>query len=79
MPVMVDKLWEQLLTQERELDSREGIIAVWEDGLAASEHALGRACVERDAECAQAQATSRTTALGYMPLLPAPSTPLTSS
>jgi hypothetical protein len=79
MSVMVDKLWEQLLTQQRELDSREGIIAVWEDGLAASEHALGRACVEHDAECAQAQATGRTTTLGYMPLLPAPSTPLTSS
>jgi hypothetical protein len=29
---------------------------VWEDGLAASESALGRACMERDVECAQAEA-----------------------
>jgi hypothetical protein len=38
------------------LDSREGAIALCEDGLAASEHALGRACAERDAECPQAEA-----------------------
>jgi hypothetical protein len=29
---------------------------VWEDGLMASESALGRACRERDVECAQAEA-----------------------
>jgi hypothetical protein len=43
------ELKEQLLTQE-ELDSREGAITAWEDGLAASECALRRACMERDAE-----------------------------
>jgi hypothetical protein len=44
------ELQEQLLTQE-ELDSREGAITAWEDGLVASKHALGRACLEHDAEC----------------------------
>jgi hypothetical protein len=52
MSVMADKLREQLLAQEKELDSREDIITMWEDGLAASKHALGRACMKRDAECA---------------------------
>jgi hypothetical protein len=46
----------QLLAQERKLDSREGAIVAWEDGLAAFERALGRACMERDAERAQAEA-----------------------
>jgi hypothetical protein len=42
----------QLLAWERELDSREGAISVWEDGLVASECTLGRACVDHDAACA---------------------------
>jgi hypothetical protein len=46
-----------LLTRERELNSREGSIVAWEDVLAAFECALGRACMERDAKCAQAEAT----------------------
>jgi hypothetical protein len=54
---VVDELQEQLLTWERELDSREGVIATWQDGLAASEHALGRVCAKRDTACAQAEAT----------------------
>jgi hypothetical protein len=49
---VVDELQEQLLTWERELDSREGAIATWQDGLAASKHALGRVCAERDTTCA---------------------------
>jgi hypothetical protein len=54
--VVLDKLQEQLLVRVRELDNRQGAIIVWEDGLAASEHALRRVCVERDVECAQGEA-----------------------
>jgi hypothetical protein len=43
MSVVAVELREMLLTQERELDSREGTIAAWEDGLAAFERALGGA------------------------------------
>jgi xanthosine utilization system XapX-like protein len=56
MLVVAIEVQEQLLAQERELDSREGVIATWEDGLATSEHALGRACMERDAKHIQAEA-----------------------
>jgi hypothetical protein len=38
-----------------ELDNREGTIVLWEDGLAASEHALGRSCMERDTELTQTE------------------------
>jgi hypothetical protein len=31
-----------------ELNSTEDIIVMWEDGLMASERALGRACMERN-------------------------------
>jgi hypothetical protein len=47
---------EQLLARERELDSREGTLTTWENGLVASKSALGRACMERNIECAQANA-----------------------
>jgi hypothetical protein len=47
---VLDELQEQLLTWEREPNSREGAIIAWEDGLVASEIALGRACMEHDAE-----------------------------
>jgi hypothetical protein len=47
---MLDEMQEQLLTREREMDSKEGTIIAWEDGLVSSEHALGRACVEHDTE-----------------------------
>jgi hypothetical protein len=40
----------------RELDSREGDIASWEDGLAAFERALGRLHIERNTKCVQAEA-----------------------
>jgi hypothetical protein len=56
MLVVAVEVQEQLLAQERELDSREGVIATWEDRLATSEHALGRACMERDAKHIQAEA-----------------------
>jgi hypothetical protein len=55
MSVVAAELQEQLLTQERELDSREGTIAAWEDGLAAYKCALGRMCMERDVEHIQAK------------------------
>jgi hypothetical protein len=38
---VTNELPHQLLTRERELDSREGAIATWEDRLATSEHTLG--------------------------------------
>jgi hypothetical protein len=31
------ELWEKLLAREREVESREGAIAAWEDGLAVFE------------------------------------------
>jgi hypothetical protein len=42
------ELREQLHARERELESKEGAIAAWEDGLVAFEHAIGRMCSERD-------------------------------
>jgi hypothetical protein len=38
------------------MDSRASAIAMWEDGLVAFEHTLRRACMERNAECACAEA-----------------------
>jgi hypothetical protein len=45
----------QLLAQERELESREGAIATWKDGLAAFERALGKVRMECDASCVRAE------------------------
>jgi hypothetical protein len=53
---VANELRDQLLARERELDSREGAITVWGDGLVASKRSLGRACMEHDAEHAQAEA-----------------------
>jgi hypothetical protein len=39
---VIVELQEQLLAQERELDSREGTIVTWEEGLIAFTRALGR-------------------------------------
>jgi hypothetical protein len=50
------QLREQLLAGERELESREGAIAAWEDGLAVFEHTLGRVCTEHNASHVQAEA-----------------------
>jgi hypothetical protein len=50
------ELQEQLLAQERELDSREGALVALESDLATSECSLGRACIERDTEGAHAEA-----------------------
>jgi hypothetical protein len=41
----------QLRAQERELDSREGAMVKWEEGLAAFMCALGEGHVEHDASC----------------------------
>jgi hypothetical protein len=38
------------------MDNKEGTIIAWENGLVAFEHALGRACMECDAERAQVKA-----------------------
>jgi hypothetical protein len=46
--VVAVERYEQLLTWEWELNSREGAIAKWEDGLAAFDHALGMVRTERD-------------------------------
>jgi hypothetical protein len=53
---MVEELQEQLFTRERELVSRESVIVMWEDGLTASECALGRAFMECDAKHTQTEA-----------------------
>jgi hypothetical protein len=50
MSALVDELQVQLLAWERELDSRDGVIIASEDGLATSESAFTRACLERDTE-----------------------------
>jgi hypothetical protein len=47
--VVAIELQGQLLTQERELDSREGAITTWEDGLVTFECAPGKVCAEHDA------------------------------
>jgi hypothetical protein len=57
MSAVAVELQEQLLTRERFLDSRKGAISMWKDGLAASEHTLGRACMEHGTERAQAKAS----------------------
>jgi hypothetical protein len=57
--VVVAELQEQLLTWERQLDSREGTIAAWVDGLAPSEYAIGRVCMEHDVESIQAKAAQQ--------------------
>jgi hypothetical protein len=54
--VMVAELQEQLLVWERELDSQENALMAWEDDLATTKHALGRVCMECNAECDQAEA-----------------------
>jgi hypothetical protein len=46
--VAVELQWSRL-AWERELDSREGAITVWEDGLVAFEHAHGKVHTEHDA------------------------------
>jgi hypothetical protein len=50
MSMVAAELQEQLLTWERELDSSEGAIDSWEDGLMASECALEKVCMECDTE-----------------------------
>jgi hypothetical protein len=59
MSAMVAELQEQLLVWERELDNRENALIAREDDLAAIECTLGRARMECDAECDQAEAIRR--------------------
>jgi hypothetical protein len=56
MPAVAVELWEKLLARERKLESREGVIAAREDGLAVSECTLGRVYMEHDTERAWAEA-----------------------
>jgi hypothetical protein len=74
MLAMVIELQEQLLVQERELGSRENALIAWEDDLAATERALGRARMECDAECDRAEAVQwdyrarmRASTVGFTP------------
>jgi hypothetical protein len=59
MSAMVSVLQEQLLTRERELNSQENGLMSLEDDLVAIECALGRVCMECDAECDQDEAVQR--------------------
>jgi hypothetical protein len=54
--VVAVELREQLLAQEREMKSKEGIVAGREDHLAVFECTLGRVHMERDAELTRAKA-----------------------
>jgi hypothetical protein len=49
--VVTIELQGQLLARERELDSRESAIVMWEEGLAAFSRGLGEVRMERDASC----------------------------
>jgi hypothetical protein len=52
MSIVLDELQKQLLAPKGELDSREGTIIAWEDGLVTYKRALGIAFMERDVESA---------------------------
>jgi hypothetical protein len=53
---VVVELQEHLVARERELDSREGTIVAWEEGLAAFARMLGEVHAEHDASRARADA-----------------------
>jgi hypothetical protein len=59
MSAVAVELREQLLAEERELESREVAIAAWEDGLVAFEHALGRVHMEHDVSRVQVEAAQQ--------------------
>jgi hypothetical protein len=54
--VVTVELQGQLLVQERELNSHDGAIITWEEGLASFVHALEEVHAECDAICAHADA-----------------------
>jgi hypothetical protein len=56
MSVLAVEMREQLLDRERELESREGAIAAWEDGSMMFKCALGRVHTKRNASHIQAEA-----------------------
>jgi hypothetical protein len=53
--VVVEELQRLLLVRE-ELNSREGAIVTWKDGLTTAGRTLGKACAEREAEHTQTKA-----------------------
>jgi hypothetical protein len=53
---MAIELQEQLLSQERELDSREGALMAQENGSAASKCTLGSMCTKCNTKCVRAKA-----------------------
>jgi hypothetical protein len=57
--VVTVELQEQLLAWEWELDSREGAIITWEEGLAAFAHVLEEVHAEHDASHACADSVQR--------------------
>jgi hypothetical protein len=57
--LVVVELQGQLLARERELDSREGAIITWEEGLVAFACALGEVCMEHDTSHARTDAIQR--------------------
>jgi hypothetical protein len=57
--VVAIELQGQVLARERELDSREGIIAAWEDGLVAFERTLGKVHVEHNISHVWAEAVQQ--------------------
>jgi hypothetical protein len=54
--VVVEELQRLLLVREEELNSREGAIVTWKDGLTTAGRTLGKACAEREAEHTQTKA-----------------------
>jgi hypothetical protein len=56
MSVLAVEMREQLLDRERELESREGAIAAWEDGSMMFKRALGRVHTKRNASHIKAEA-----------------------
>jgi hypothetical protein len=77
--VVVVELQGQLLVRERELDSKEYAITVWEDGLVASEHALGKVCMKHDVVMSELRPSSRTSLPSRAPLVLGPNGSLTST
>jgi hypothetical protein len=54
---VIAELQKQLTPQERELDSRDGTIIAWEEGLMAYAHALGDVSTGCDADRAGLETT----------------------
>jgi hypothetical protein len=59
VPLVPDFVKEQLLAQERELDSREGAVIAWDEGLMVFARALGEASTECNTSRARVDAVRR--------------------